>query len=254
MTDNAQPGRVGYREIADDLRRQIDSGELPPGSKVPGENDLTSRYGVAQLTARHALDVLKTEGLIVAKRGSGTFVREFKPIRRVSPDRLRASNSWGSGQPIWATDIGTRPRTENVAVDVELPLTSIAEVLGLDEGARVVVRRRTYVVDDKPVQLATSYYPEALVAGSAINEINTGEGGAYARLRDLGYEPVRFREELRVRMPREAERRALDITQDTPIILIVRTAYTADDQPVEVNEMVLDSAAYILEYKFTSQD
>ena len=252
MTDDAQPGRVGYREIADDLRRQIDSGELPPGGKVPGENDLTSRYGVAQLTARHALDVLKSEGLIVAKRGSGTFVREFKPIRRVSPDRLQAGTSWGAGQPIWVTDVGTRPRTENVSVVAELPPAPVAEVLELDVADLVVVRRRTYVVDDKPVQLATSYYPETLVAGSPIAEINTGEGGAYARLTELGYEPVRFREEVRVRMPREAERTALDLTQDMPIVLIVRTAYTAADQPIEVTEMVLDSAAYVLEYKFTS--
>lgn len=254
MTDNAQPGRVGYREIANDLRQQIDSGELPPGSKVPGENDLTSQYGVEQPTARHALDVLKNEGLIVAKRGSGTFVREFKPIRRVSPDRLQASASWRSGRPIWTTDVGTRPRTEDVTVDVERPPAPVAEVLNLDDGARVVTRRRRYVVDDKPVQLATSYYPESLVAGSAIAEINTGEGGAYARLKELGYEPTRFREELRARMPRDAERQALDLAQGTPVILIVRTAYTADDQPVEVNEMVLDSAAYVLEYKFTSQD
>ncbi|WP_394615560.1 GntR family transcriptional regulator [Lentzea sp. JNUCC 0626] len=254
MTDNAQPGRVGYREIADDLRRQIDSGELPPGSKVPGENDIISRYGVANLTARHALDVLKSEGLIIAKRGSGTFVREFKPIRRVSPDRLRSSTSWGSGRPIWATDVGTRPRTENVSVAVEAAPASIAEVLELDENATVVVRRRTYVVDDKPVQVATSYYPESLVAGSAITEVNTGDGGAYARLRDLGHEPVKFREELRVRTPREAERKALDLTPDMPIVLITRTAYTASDQPVEISEMVLDSAAYILEYKFTSED
>ncbi|MDX8033607.1 GntR family transcriptional regulator [Lentzea sp. BCCO 10_0856] len=253
MTGNAQPGRVGYRDIANDLRQQIDSGELPPGSKVPGENDLTSQYGVEQPTARRALDVLKNEGLIVAKRGSGTFVREFKPIRRVSPDRLKAT-SRGSGQPIWSTDVGTRPRTEDVTVDVELPPAPIAEVLKLDDSARVVIRRRRYVVDDKPVQLATSYYPEALVAGSAITEINTGKGGAYARLKELGHEPTRFREELRTRMPRDAERQALDLAQGTPVILIVRTAYTADDQPVEVSEMVLDSAAYVLEYKFTSHD
>lgn len=253
MTGNAQPGRVGYRDIANDLRQQIDSGELPPGSRVPGENDLMVTYGIEQPTARRALDALKNEGLIVAKRGSGTFVREFKPIRRVSPDRLKAT-SWGSGQPIWSTDIGTRPRTEGVTVDVEVPSASIADVLKLDDGARVVVRRRRYVVDDKPVQLATSYFPEALVAGSAITEINTGEGGAYARLAELGHEPTRFREELRSRMPREAEREALDLAQGTPVILIVRTAYTADDQPVEVNEMVLDSSAYVLEYKFTSHD
>ncbi|MDX3656898.1 GntR family transcriptional regulator [Streptomyces sp. ID05-26A] len=254
MTGNALPGRVGYREIANDLRHQIDSGELAPGSKVPGENDIISQYGVAKLTARHALEVLKSEGLIIAKRGSGTFVREFKPIRRVSPDRLQASTSWGSGRPIWNTDVGARPRTENVAVDVELPPASVAQVLGLDGDTHVVVRRRTYVVDDKPVQLATSYYLEALVAGSAITEIDTGPGGAYARLKDLGHEPVKFREELRVSMPREAERKALDLTQDMPIVLITRTAYTATDQAVEVSEMVLDSAAYVLEYKFTSQD
>ena len=253
MTGNAQPGRVGYRDIANDLRRQIDSGELPPGSKVPGENDLTSQYGVEQPTARRALDVLKNEGLIVAKRGSGTFVREFKPIRRVSPDRLQAG-SWGSGRPIWTTDVGTRPRTENVTVDVEPAAAQIAEVLDLEDGAHVVVRRRKYVVDGKPVQLATSYYPQVLVSGSAITEINTGDGGAYARLKELGHEPVRFREELRVRMPRDAEREALELAQGTPVIMIVRTAYTADDQPVEVNEMVLDAAAYVLEYKFTSQD
>ncbi|MGW4206623.1 GntR family transcriptional regulator [Lentzea sp. NPDC004789] len=254
MTGNAQPGRVGYRDIANDLREQIDSGELPPGSRVPGENDLTSQYGVEQPTARRALDVLKNEGLIVAKRGSGTFVREFKPIRRVSPDRLQANTSWGSGRPIWTADVGTRPRTENVTVDVELPPAPVAEVLNLDDGARVVARRRKYVVDDKPVQLATSYYPEALVAGSAITEVDTGEGGAYARLKELGHEPTRFREELRVRMPREAEREALELAQGNPVILIVRTAFTADDQPVEVNEMVLDSASYVLEYKFTSED
>jgi GntR family transcriptional regulator len=254
MTGNAQPGRVGYRDIANDLRRQIDSGELPPGSRVPGENDLMSQFGVEQPTARRALDVLKNEGLIVAKRGSGTFVREFKPIRRVSPDRLQANTSWGSGRPIWTTDVGTRPRTETVAVDVELPPAPVAEVLNLGDGGRVVTRRRRYVVDDKPVQLATSYYPEALVAGSAITEVNTGEGGAYARLKELGYEPTRFREELRVRMPREAEREALELAQGTPVILIVRTAFTADDQPVEINEMVLDSASYVLEYKFTSED
>ncbi|WP_112264720.1 GntR family transcriptional regulator [Lentzea terrae] len=254
MADNAQRGRVGYRDIANDLRQQIDSGELPPGSKVPGENDLMGQYGVEQPTARRALDVLKNEGLIVAKRGSGTFVREFKPIRRVSPDRLQANTSWGAGRPIWNTDVGTRPRTEGVTVGVELPPAAIAEVLQLTDGARVLTRPRRYVVDDKPVQLATSYYSETLIAGSAVTEVDTGEGDAYARLKELGYEPARFREELRVRMPREDERQALDLAQGTPVILIVRTAFTAEDQPVEINEMVLDSAAYVLEYKFTSFD
>lgn len=253
MSKDGQPGGVRYRDIADEVRQLIDSGELPPGAKVPGENDLMDRYDVERMTARRALDVLKNEGLIVAKQGSGTFVREFKPIRRITPDRLKTT-TWGSGKSIWGADLGVRPRAEDVTVEVETPSSLVADALELGDGDRVVVRRRRYVVEDKPVQLAVSSYREELVAGSAITEINTGDGGAYARLAELGYEPVRFREELRVRMPRESERQSLDLAQGTPVVLIVRTAYTADDRPVEVTEMVLDSAAYVFEYKFTSED
>lgn len=252
MVDRAAPGQRGYRAIADGLRSQIDSGELAPGSKVPGENELMAIHGVEQPTARRALDVLKNEGLIIARRGSGTYVREFRPIRRVSPDRLKAA-VWGNGRSIWSADLNVRPHVGRTEVAVEAPSALIADVLDLNEGDRVVTRRRRFLVDDKPVQLATSYYPERLVQGSAIMAEDTGEGGSYARLKDLGYEPVRFREELRTRMPRESEREELDLAQGTPVVLIIRTAYTADDMPVEVNEMTLDSAAYVLEYKFTAQ-
>ncbi|MFC7618033.1 GntR family transcriptional regulator [Actinokineospora soli] len=48
---------------------------------MPGENDLMTTYGVEQPTARRALDVLKNEGLLQARRGAGTFVRDFRPLR-----------------------------------------------------------------------------------------------------------------------------------------------------------------------------
>ncbi|WP_158853079.1 GntR family transcriptional regulator [Saccharothrix deserti] len=244
--------RVGYREIADELRQEIDSGQLKPGAKVPGENDLMAKYGVEQPTARRALDVLKNEGLVVAKRGSGTFVREFRPIRRVSPDRLKTV-VWGAGRSIWSADLGIRPLDQGTEVVTEAAPAIVAHVLELDEGTEVVVRRRRFAVEDKPVQLATSYYPAHLVEGSLITQPNTGEGGSYARLAELGYKPVRFREELRTRMPREHERQTLELAQGTPVIEIVRTAYTAEDLPIEVNLMVLDSASYVLEYKFAAE-
>ncbi|WP_367131151.1 GntR family transcriptional regulator [Saccharothrix sp. HUAS TT1] len=244
---------MGYREIADELRQEIDSGQLKPGEKVPGENDLMTRYGVEQPTARRALDVLKNEGLVVAKRGSGTFVREFRPIRRVSPDRLKAV-VWGAGRSIWSADLGLRPLDQGTTVTTEPAPPIVAHVLELDEGTAVVVRRRRFAVEDKPVQLATSYYPAQLVEGSPITQPNTGEGGSYARLAELGHKPVRFREELRTRMPREHERQTLELAQGTPVIEIVRTAYTSENLPVEVNLMVLDSSSYVLEYKFAADD
>jgi DNA-binding GntR family transcriptional regulator len=67
--------RHAYLQIADDLRTAIAQGELAPGSQLPSTSELTDRYGVAAMTVRNALRVLRDEGLVVARQGSGVFVR-----------------------------------------------------------------------------------------------------------------------------------------------------------------------------------
>ncbi len=124
------------------------------------------------------------------------------------------------------------------------------EVAGVLESVEVWVRRRRYSVDARPVQLATSYFPAHLVQGSAITLADTGPGGVYARLGDLGLPPVHFTEEVRARMPGPRESGLLDLPGGTPVIVISRTAYTSGGLPIELNEMVLDSAAYVLQYDF----
>ncbi|GAA3022548.1 GntR family transcriptional regulator [Actinokineospora globicatena] len=234
---------MGYRAIADALRQRIDSGELQPGDRIPSENELMAAHGVEQPTARRALDVLKNEGLIVARRGAGTFVREFNPYRRVSPSRLQ-------GGPVWASDDHQRlPTVEDLAISEETAPPHIGHVLSTET---VLVRRRKYVVEDRPIQLAETYYPADAVRGSRITAPDTGPGGAYARLAELDLKPVRFREELRSRMPRANETSALRLAQGTPVICITRTACTADDVAIEVNEMTLDASAYILEYNLVA--
>lgn len=253
--DRAAPrGNIGYRAIADALREKIDSGGLPPGSKVPSENELMGTYGVEQPTARRALEVLKNEGLIVARRGAGTFVREFRLYRRRSPARL-AESGWGAGRSIWKSDDAERETSvDSIEITTVDAPDHVAGVLGLEDGGKTLVRRRRYLVDDVPVQFATSYYPEHLVRGTRVAEADTGPGGVYARLAELGHGPVNFREELRARMPRDWEAKLLELAQGTPVILVVRTAYTAEGQAVEVNEMILDASSYILDYTFTSEE
>ena len=56
------------------------------------------------------------------------------------------------------------------------------------------------------------------------------------------------REEIRSRMPSRDEVNRLSLGMGTPVIIIVRTAFADGGRPVEVNEMILDSAAYVLEY------
>lgn len=51
-------------------------------------------------------------------------------------------------------------------------------------------------------------------------------------------------------MPSQDEANRLRLSVGTPVMLICRTAFAAEERPVEVNEMTLDSASYVLEYDF----
>jgi DNA-binding LacI/PurR family transcriptional regulator len=60
--------------LVSELRSAIDSGSLRPGQRVATLRQLASDYGVALNTARAAIDQLKTEGRLVSRQGSGTYV------------------------------------------------------------------------------------------------------------------------------------------------------------------------------------
>jgi GntR family transcriptional regulator len=63
------------RQLAAIIREQIESGELPPGGRVPSIMQLSQEYGIATVTVRKALDALKEEGLLETTPGYGTFVK-----------------------------------------------------------------------------------------------------------------------------------------------------------------------------------
>ncbi|MFE5210368.1 GntR family transcriptional regulator [Streptomyces sp. NPDC056600] len=250
MTNERADRRPKYQRIADELKEDIRAGQYVPGDRLPGENDIMATYDVARMTARQALGVLQSEGIAEARKGAGVFVRSFHPIRRRGIQRL-SERQWGSGKSIWSTDTENRDLTvDQLEVTEEEAAEDIALALDVEPGAPVCVRSRRFVLDGKPVLLARSYLPAAIVAGSAITQDDTGPGGTYARLAELGHKPFHFREELRSRMPLAAEAERLNLSMGTPVILITRTAFAEEGHPVEVNRMTLDSAAYILEYDF----
>lgn len=238
-----------YRQIADALRTAIDAGEYRPGDRLPGENPLAAEHGVAAMTARQALNALKNEGLVESRKGAGFFVRSFKPIRRRSIARL-AREHWGSGASIFSSDDSRSLTTDSRVLGPITPPEPIATVLQLPEDGQAFARSRRHIVEGRPVLLSTSYLPYDLVVGSPITETDTGPGGIYARLAELGAGPVHYREEVRVRMPSAEDAEGLNLSVDSPVIKICRTAYTAEGRAVEVNEMTLDSQAYVLEYEF----
>ena len=246
-----------YREIAEELRGQIRSGRYTHGDRLPGENVLMKHHSVARATARQALSVLINEGLAVAVRGSGIYVRTFRPVRRHGARRL-SQELWGSGRAIWQTDSDDRGyEVEGVHVDEADAEKEVARALDLAEGAGVLRRSRRYLVEGRPVQTAISYLPLTVVESRAeepsaqrIRAHNTGPGGVYARLAELDMAPAYFTEEIRVRMPTPEESDELELAAGTPVLEVARTALTSEHRPVEFNRITMDGSAYVLQYDF----
>jgi GntR family transcriptional repressor for pyruvate dehydrogenase complex len=69
-----EPRRL-YRQIADQIRGLIRSGEFSPGSRLPPERDLAKQLGVSRPSVREALIALEVEGLVEVRIGSGIYVR-----------------------------------------------------------------------------------------------------------------------------------------------------------------------------------
>jgi DNA-binding transcriptional regulator YhcF (GntR family) len=68
--------RPPYIQIANQLRAAILTKKLASGEKLPSGAELAKQYGVARQTVQNGLDILRGEGLIVSRQGSGVFVRE----------------------------------------------------------------------------------------------------------------------------------------------------------------------------------
>ncbi len=241
-----------YREIADLIRADIAARHLVDGDQLPTVREIATQHGVPTGTVSKALDLLRTEGVIGTKHGRGLYVRNFSRILRSSPKRL-AREHWGTGLAIQDADTGHRLRVVHVEVGEVPAAAEVAEGLRVPPGAAVLSRARRFAVEDRVVQLATSFLPlDVVAAAPTIAYTGPGPGGIYARMAEAGLEPVRFIEQVIGRMPSTAERVALDLPDSTWVQQITRRAYLETGRCVEVNVMILDASAYILEYQFAS--
>ncbi|MEU4160411.1 GntR family transcriptional regulator [Actinoplanes sp. NPDC026670] len=241
-------GEPAYQNVADAIRADIEARRLIEGDRLPTVRELAQRFGVPTGTVAKAVDVLRANGVIVARHGRGLYVRSFGRIVRSSPDRL-SKTWWGEGNSIQDRDTNGRLRAVHVVVEEAPASEEIAEALGVPAGAAVLTRARRFAVEDRIVQTAISHLPlDVVAAAPAVGYTGPGPGGIYARMAEAGLGPETFRESLICRMPTSAEAEVMALPRGTPVIAVTRRAYTSTRRCVEVNEMVLDSSAYELEY------
>jgi GntR family transcriptional regulator len=246
------PAAAKYREIADGLRSQIDAGDLAVGDRLPTEQALVERYNASRSTVRQALQELRDAGLIEIRHGVGAFVLPPRLVRRLdNRERLsRARRQRNEGAFLAeAADQGFTP-SSNVRVWFETA-DDFAEIFEIAETDEVCVRDRVMRADGQPVMLAVSRLPREISRGTALEQVDTGPGGIFARLEEMGYELTEHEEIVRARMPDADERRLLDIPSG-PVLCVQRRTYS-HGRVVEVNDMTMPATRYELRYAWAAE-
>ena len=243
-----------YRQIADQLRDAIRAGRYREGDQLPSETALAETYKVTRTTARQAIEVLKIEGLVRSEHGRGVFVRPRPPVQRLARNRFTQQfREAGRGAyDVEMRRLGHTPRVELVEVGPVIPPADIAVRLDLQEGEQACIRRRRMYADEEPMQLATSYVPWSLAEGTQITQTDSGPGGIYSRLAEVGHRPVRFTEEVSARMPSPEESSFLRLEVPQPVFYLVRTAFDQDGRPVEVCEHIMSASRWLLSYEWAA--
>ena len=139
-----------YTQLVGIIKQNISSGELNVGDLLPSEAELCRTMGISRNTVRQAIGELEEEGLVVRKRGKGTFVAD--PNARGKCVRYSFTTEISS--------MGKVPSSTMVDFGIIVPPPEISRKMQLQEGVTVYCFTRVRNVDGEPLILETSYYPQ----------------------------------------------------------------------------------------------
>ena len=246
-----------YLRVLDDLRHRISSGLLEPGARVPSRNAIIARYGVGETAAKHALAVLAAEGLIEARPGSGSYVRHAPVTRYLEHGRLGHPGSpFGLAGPVPAgtgptgDEAGPRPVREHEAGRVPPP-PAVARRLGLRPGSMTMRTRYVLGAGGTAVQLALSWEPVSLTAGTPVAVPEEGPlagRGVIERMKAIGIIVDQVTEDISVRPALRAEAAVLGLAPGAPVLLVERS-HLAAGRAVETADIVVAADGHRLRYR-----
>ena len=207
-----------YRQIADDLRRRIESGELGQRTQLPTEDQLMESYRASRNTVRNALKELTTRGLVSTLHGKGTFVSELvSPILTTLTIDPKTGKGGGEGF-VYTAEVaasGRLPSAVGPVVEVSKASPVVARSLRISETTDVISRHEKKYVDNLPWSMQTSFYPRSL-SDRAGRLLDTGniEEGTVAYLAECGIQQLGYRDEIGWRSPNEGETAYFDLPAD----------------------------------------
>jgi len=210
-----------YQQLQRALRQAIETRVLAPDDALPPERELADDFDVSRITVRKAIEGLASEGLLVRRQGSGTFVlarveKNFSKLTSFSEDmRARGRNP----RSVWL-------RKAAGTVTPEEALT-----LRASPGTPVYRFHRIRFADDAPMSLEY-----ATILASCLPSLESVEFSLYAALERAGNRPVRALQRLRAVLFTAEQAELLQAKEKDAGLLVERLGFLQDGRAAEFTQ------------------
>lgn len=229
------------RRVTDELKKQIRSGDLMPGTELASELDLAREYRLEVRSMRLVLAELANLGLIDSAPGRAVRVSEFPAFTLYAAREQQGRGPEDADS--YHTDVSLQGREADhqVFVTKDTAKSAVARRLRIPEGSIVVFRQMWRLIDGEHWSIETSYYPLELVRDTDLMKPEDIKRGAIEVLAEKGHRQVGYIDRITARepTPAEAEYFELDLYSRPaiPVIEVWRTAFSGH-RPVRATQTV----------------
>ena len=215
-----------YYQIRQQIKQQIQSGELKPGDQLPTENELQEEFGVSRNTVRQAISGLVYEGLVERRRSIGTVVAKKK-----FQENLMGLN----GFTCEVVGRGSVPQVEILEFEYVHCPPDLLGPLQLEFGELIVSMLRLRIVDGEKVALEDWHAPSRLLPGINLSYFQeTGEDQSTYHVMQTRY-GIRVTRAYDTMTPVTLEKREadlLEVEEFSPALQRTRISFTEQDVPI----------------------
>ncbi|GAA2445908.1 GntR family transcriptional regulator [Agromyces soli] len=214
-----------YKEIAQELRQRIASGQLSPGDEVPTEAELAEQWHTSRGPVRNALAELRHEGLIETSRG-----RPARVIERKAHQAVDVSIPFTR----WARELGAEPGAVTQEVSLRRADEEQALLLGVEPGELVVHVLRLRRLDGRPAMLERLSYVEA--AGRILFGIDLDAVSITEVLAEHGFGSSDVDHEIDAVAADELDAALLELPLGSPVLRLRRISRDAEGRVFEASD------------------
>jgi GntR family transcriptional regulator len=235
LVDMGDGGLPLYRSIKLELIRAISGGKVQSGMALPTEKELSERYGVSVGTVRRAMADLVAEKVLVRQQGRGTFLAPF--------DSSRMLNSfWHIVRKDGVREI---PIVQTLRFEETTANAHTASRLRIQVGEPIYWIVNLMLMGGAPMLLDGLHVPQSLFPGLTKSRFAKRDSTIYDLYRnEFGVSVVKTVDQLSAVSADAETAKTLDLALGTPLLEIVRVAYSFAERPVELRRSLLFTEKY----------